>query len=225
MIVAEIKPLSEIKDMIKNYNKVFVMGCGTCMAVCMSGGKKQVELLASALRMARRNDGGEIDIGEKTLARQCEPKFVEQIRDEAAQYEAILSMGCGAGVQELAEKLNNIPVLPAMNTRFLGAADGEGNFLEMCTACGDCILSLTGGICPVTRCAKGLLNGPCGGAKNGKCEVSPDIFCGWLLIYERMKELGKLNDFKKLIEPKDWSKGQKPGKYTVHQKVEEPQKK
>lgn len=224
MIVAEIKPLSEIKEMVKDYKKVIIAGCGTCMAVCLSGGKKQVELLASALRMARKTDGGEIEIGERTIARQCEPKFVDQIKDEASQYEAVLSMGCGAGVQEIAERLNNIPVLPAMNTRFLGAADGEGSFLEMCTACGDCILSLTGGICPVTRCAKGLLNGPCGGAKNGKCEVGSDIPCGWILIYERMKELGKLDDFKKLIGPKDWSKGQKPGKYTVREKRETPVK-
>jgi len=220
MVIAEIKPFSEIKDMLKNYKKVLVAGCGTCMAICLSGGKKQVELLASALRMARKMDGSEIEVGERTIPRQCEPKFVDQIKDEAAQYEVILSMGCGAGVQEIAERLNPVPVLPAMNTRFIGAADAEGNFSEMCAACGDCILSLTGGICPVARCPKGLLNGPCGGTKNGKCEVSPDIPCAWVMIYERLKELGKLDELKKIIGPKEWSKGQRPGRYKVKEKAE-----
>lgn len=220
MVVAEIKPLGEIKDSLKEYKKILIVGCGTCMAICLSGGKKQVELLASALRAARKMDGGEVTIGEKTLPRQCEPKFVEQMKDEASQYEVILSMGCGAGVQEIVEILKNIPVLPAMDTKFIGAADTEGNFLEMCAACGECILSYTGGICPVARCAKGLLNGPCGGTKNGKCEVSPDIPCAWVMIFERLKELGRLDDLKKMISLKDWSKGQRPGKYKVHEKVE-----
>jgi ferredoxin len=220
MVIAEIKPFNEIKDMLKKYKKILIAGCGTCTAVCLSGGKKQVELLASALRMSRNIEGDEVDVGERTIPRQCEPRFVDQVKDESSQYEVILSMGCGAGVQELAERLNPIVVLPAMNTRFIGAADTEGNFLELCTACGDCILSLTGGICPVARCPKGLLNGPCGGTKNGKCEVSPDIPCAWVMIYERLKAMGKLDELKKIIGAKDWSKGQRPGKYTVKEKAE-----
>jgi ferredoxin len=220
MVIAEIKPFSEIKDMLKEYKKILVAGCGSCTTVCLSGGKKQVELLASALRMSRNIEGDEVDVGERTIPRQCEPKFVDQVKDEASQYEVILSMGCGAGAQELAERLNTVPVLPAMNTRFIGVADTEGNFLEFCAACGDCILSLTGGICPVARCPKGLLNGPCGGTKNGKCEVSPDIPCAWVMIYERLKALGKLEDLKKTIAAKDWSKGQRPGKYVVKEKAE-----
>jgi ferredoxin len=220
MIVAEIKPFEEIKDILKNYKKILVVGCGTCMAVCLSGGKRQVELLASALRMAKKIEGEEVTIGERTIGRQCEPKFIDQIKDEASNYEVILSMGCGAGVQEIVDRLGNIPVLPAMNTRFIGVSDGEGNFLEMCAACGDCVLALTGGICPVARCPKGLLNGPCGGTKNGKCEVSSDIPCAWVLIYERMKELGRLDDLKKEIGAKNWSKNQRPGKYSVKEEKE-----
>jgi ferredoxin len=220
MVIAEIKPFSEIKDMLKKYKKILVAGCGTCTAVCLSGGKKQVELLASALRMSRNIEGDEVDVGERTIPRQCEPRFVDQVKDESSQYEVILSMGCGAGVQELAERLNPVVVLPAMNTRFIGAADTKGNFLELCAACGDCILSLTGGICPVARCPKGLLNGPCGGTKNGNCEVSPDIPCAWVMIYERLKASGKLDELKKTIGAKDWSKGQRPGKYTVKEKAE-----
>ena len=215
MIVAEIKPLAEIKEMLKTYKKILVVGCGTCMAVCLSGGRKQVELLASALRTTRKMEGDEVTIGERTISRQCEPRFVDQLKDEASHYDVILSMGCGAGAQGITERLNTIPVLPAMNTKFIGISNAEGEFQEMCSACGECILSLTGGICPVTRCPKGLLNGPCGGSKNRKCEVSPDIPCAWIMIYERMKELGKLEEFKKIISAKDWSKGQRPGKYTA----------
>lgn len=222
MVVAEIKPFTEISNMLKPYKRILVLGCGTCMAVCLSGGKKQVELLASAIRMAKKinENSDDIVVGERTIGRQCEPKFVAQIKDESSQYEVILSMGCGAGVQELTERLNSIVILPAMNTKFIGVADSEGNFFEMCAACGDCILSLTGGICPVTRCPKGLLNGPCGGTKNGKCEVSSDIPCAWVLIYERMKQLGKLDEIKKTIGPKDWGKDQKPDKYILKEKSE-----
>jgi ferredoxin len=206
MIVAEIKPFGEIKDMLNDYNKIFVIGCGTCVTVCLSGGERQVELLASALRMARKIEGNEITIGERTISRQCDPEFVDQIKDEAIQYDAVLSMGCGAGVQVIAERLKNIPVLPAMNTIFIGASDGEGNFLEMCAACGDCILSLTGGICPIARCAKQLLNGPCGGAQGGKCEISPDIPCAWNLIIERLSKSGNLHKLERIFPLKNWGK-------------------
>lgn len=222
MIIAEIKPLAEIKDMLKEYKKILVAGCGTCTTVCLSGGRKQVELLASAIRMGKKLEGDEVLVSERTIPRQCEPRFIDQMKDDASQHEVILSMGCGAGVQGIIDRLENISVLPAMNTRFIGIADSTGNFLEMCSACGDCILSLTGGICPVTRCPKGLLNGPCGGTKNKKCEVSPDIPCAWVMIYERMKELGKLDELKKSIGAKDWSKTQRPGKYKVKEEAEKP---
>jgi ferredoxin len=214
MIVAEIKPFGEIKDMLKDYNKIFVIGCGTCVTVCLSGGERQVELLASALRMARKIEGNEITIGERTISRQCDPEFVDQIKDEAIQYDAVLSMGCGAGVQVIAERLKNIPVLPAMNTIFIGASDGEGNFLEMCAACGDCILALTGGICPVARCAKQLLNGPCGGAQGGKCEISPDMPCAWNLIIERLSKSGNLHKLERIFPLKNWGKSLTGGSLT-----------
>jgi ferredoxin len=224
MVVAEIKPFEEIKEMLKNYKNILVLGCGTCVAVCLTGGKKQVELLASALRMANKIDGNDVTVGERTLGRQCEPKFVDQLTDDVQKYDVVLSMGCGAGVQELAQKLKKIPVLPAMNTRFIGSADEEGNFTEMCAACGDCILSFTGGICPVANCPKGLLNGPCGGTKDGKCEVSNDIPCAWVMIYERLKDLGKLDDIKKIMSPKKWSRNQRPGKFKVKEKIKSEEK-
>ncbi len=202
MIVAELKPFEEIKKMLKDYRKVMVLGCGTCVTVCMSGGERQVELLASSLRMARKLEGNEIIAGEKTVLRQCDPEFIEQIKDEAIQYDAILSMACGAGVQGIVEKLEDITVLPAMNTTFLGLSDGQGSLVEVCAACGDCILDKTGGICPVARCAKKLINGPCGGARGGKCEVSKDNPCVWQLIYARLGRSKLDHVLKGMTQPK-----------------------
>jgi hypothetical protein len=181
----------------------------------MSGGERQVELLASALRMAGEREGKKVKLGERTILRQCDPEFIEQIKEECSQYDAVLSMACGAGVQGISEWMKNAVVLPAMNTRFIGLSDGQGKWVEICTACGDCVLGTTGGICPVTSCPKGILNGPCGGNKKGMCEVSPDIPCAWVRIYERMRDLGKLDELKKEAGAKDWSKKQRPGRYTV----------
>ncbi|MBT9171233.1 MAG: hypothetical protein DDT18_01605 [Actinobacteria bacterium] len=219
MIVAEVKSFGEIRDMLKDYKKVLIVGCGTCVTVCLSGGERQVELLALALRMARKVEGSEIIVGERTILRQCDPELIDQMKDEAFQYDAILSMSCGAGVQCISERFS-IPVLPAMNTRFIGISDGPGIWVEMCVACGDCMLSLTGGICPIARCPKGLLNGPCGGTNDGKCEVSPEIPCAWVSIYEKLKKINRLDDFKRIIGPKDWSKAQSPGSFSVRSKDE-----
>ena len=197
MIVAEVKPFDEIKELLREYKKVLILGCGTCVTVCMSGGERQVELLASAVRMARKLENSELSVGEKTILRQCDPEFIDQIINEASGYDAILSMACGAGVQGVAEKIKDIPVLPAMNTRFIGLTDGQGTWAEVCAACGDCVLGVTGGICPIATCPKGILNGPCGGNKNGKCEVNLEMPCAWVRIYEKTKELGKLDDLKK----------------------------
>jgi len=217
MIVAEIKPFEEIMNMVRDRKKVLILGCGSCVSVCMSGGEKQVELLASALRMASNKEGNQITVGEKTILRQCDPEFVQQIQDDFAHYDAVLSMACGAGVQGITQWMKNVLVFPAMNTRFIGLSDGQGKWVEICAACGDCVLGLTGGICPVTSCPKGILNGPCGGNKKGKCEVSPDVPCAWVRIYERMKELGRLDELKKEIGAKDWSKKQRPGRYAIRE--------
>ncbi len=202
MIVAEVKPLAEIQDMVRPYKKVLITGCETCVAVCLSGGSQQVEVLASSLRMARNQEGSEITVGEQSKLRQCDPLFVEQMQGEAAEYEAILSMGCGAGVQTMAETLGNKPVLPALDTLFFGGADGKGGFQELCAACGKCILHRTGGICPVARCAKGLTDGACGGAHQGQCEVSKDTRCAWQMIYVRLTRLGQQHLLKEITPPK-----------------------
>ncbi len=205
MIVGERKPMEEIEAMIDPFEKIIVLGCRECVTVCSVGGEKEVGILSSELRLLRKQKGRAIDILEFTLERQCDHEYIDQIRPKVPNYEAILSMACGAGVQFVAEAYPEIPVLPAVNTTFIGVTEEQGYWTERCQACGNCILHLTGGICPVTRCSKSLLNGPCGGSSNGKCEVNKEIDCGWQLIIDRLKALGQLDRYEEYIPVKDWS--------------------
>jgi len=206
MIVAEKKPMEEIIEEVKGYNKILIAGCNECVTVCEAGGKKEVQVLASALRMYFMNQGKEIKIDEVTLERQCDHEYLEEIRNIIDQYDAVLSLACGVGVQFMAEKYFTTPILPGVNTCFLGATEERGFWTERCQACGQCILAITGGICPVSRCAKRLLNGPCGGSTKGKCEIDSNVDCAWQLIIDRLKALGRLEqDYEKLTPIKDWS--------------------
>jgi ferredoxin len=205
MIVAEKKPIEEIIEEVKDFRKILIAGCNECVTVCEAGGKKEVGILASALRMYFMNEGKKVDIDEVTLERQCDHEYLEEIRGQADQYDVILSLACGVGVQFMAEKYFNLPVLPGVNTCFLGAAEERGVWSERCQACGQCILGKTAGICPISRCAKRLLNGPCGGSTKGKCELSKEIDCAWQLIIDRLKELGRLDEYEKIMPIKDWS--------------------
>ena len=212
MIVAERKPFAEIKDSIKDYKKVLVLGCGTCVSVCQAGGEKEVELLATELRMADKMDGREVEVGELTIQRQCDREYIEPIIEKMREYDAVLSMACGAGVQFVAEILEDMPVIPAVNTRFIGVTADEGLWLEKCRACGNCLLADYGGICPITMCAKSLVNGPCGGYKDGKCETSPERNCAWVMIYERLAKQGKLDKMRELSALKDYSAQSHPAR-------------
>jgi hypothetical protein len=160
--------------------------------------------MASSLRMATRLDGRSVAMDEVTVQRQCEWEYIDPLRERLANYDAILSLGCGVGVQTLAERFPGKRVLPALNTKFMGLPVEQGVWEERCQACGDCILDLTGGICPIARCSKQLLNGPCGGSQNGKCEVSKETACAWQLIWERMSALGMLERLMQVQPPKDW---------------------
>ncbi|MBW1678657.1 MAG: methylenetetrahydrofolate reductase C-terminal domain-containing protein [Deltaproteobacteria bacterium] len=211
MIIGEGKPIKDILRMIENYTKILLIGCRGCVTVCSAGGEKEVGILSSALTMARQSEGKPIEIKEVTLERQCDPEYLEQIRSFVEDYEAIVSIACGAGVQFLAEKYRKIPVCPGINTNFIGVTEEQGLWTERCQACGDCKLHLTGGICPITRCAKSLLNGPCGGSSNGKCEVNPEVDCGWQLIYDTLKEQGRLEQLEVIIPINDWSTGRDGG--------------
>ncbi len=204
MIMGERKPMSEIREMLKGYKTVLLVGCRTCVAVCMAGGDKEVELLASQLRIASKKDGEDLEIIEDAVERQCDIEYIEPLREKVEQCDAIMSMACGCGVQFLAELYPDKPVLPAINTNFIGVTEEIGVWTERCGQCGNCVLHLTGGICPIARCSKSLLNGPCGGSQGGKCEISPEVDCGWQLIYDRMAKLGQLEKLSEVIPPKDW---------------------
>jgi ferredoxin len=205
MIVAEQKPLAEIKDMLDGYKNILVVGCGTCVTVCFAGGEKEVGILATSLRMATKLDGNGVNLDEVTVQRQCEWEYIDPLAESLENYDAILSLGCGIGVQTLAERFPDRRVLPALNTTFLGQPTEQGVWEERCQACGNCILDMTGGICPIARCSKQLLNGPCGGSQNGECEIDPEVPCAWQLIWERMSDLGLLDRLMELQPAKDWS--------------------
>ena len=205
MIVADKKPIEEIIAEIKGNENVLVLGCNECVTVCEAGGKKEVGVLASALRMYFLNQGQEVKIDEHTLERQCDHEYLDEINDVMDQYDAVVSLACGVGVQFMAEKYINKPVYPGVNTCFMGATEKRGLWTERCQGCGQCILARTGGICPVSRCAKRVMNGPCGGSTAGKCEISKEVDCAWQLIVDRLKALGRLDDFEELAPIKDWS--------------------
>lgn len=212
MIVAERKPFEEIKERVKDYKKLLILGCGTCVSVCHAGGEKEVGLLATELRMANKLDGKEVEIGEATIERQCDQEYIEPIVEKAKDYDAVLSMACGAGVQFVAEMLESMPVIPALNTRFIGVAAEEGIFAEKCRACGNCLLADYGGICPITMCAKSLVNGPCGGYKDGKCETSSERDCAWIMIYERLVKQNRLDKMREISAFKDYSTQSHPAR-------------
>ena len=205
MIVAKQKPVEEIIEEIKNHSKILLVGCNECVTVCEAGGKKEVAVLASALRMYFMNQGKSVRIDEVTLERQCDQEYIEEIRTTIDQYDAVLSLACGVGVQFLAEKYSRIPVYPGVDTCFMGVTEERGIWTERCQGCGQCILARTAGICPVSRCAKRLFNGPCGGSTKGKCEIDKELDCAWQLIIDRLKELGRLEDYEELAPIKDWS--------------------
>ena len=202
MIVAEQKPIEEIKGFLDGHKRVLLLGCGTCVTVCLAGGEREVATLAPILRMATK-----LEVIENTIERQCDAEFFDAIKEQAASCDAILSMACGVGVQMAAKIFSDKAVYPVLNTMFMGTNDEAGQWSENCLACGDCKLGIFGGVCPVTRCSKSLLNGPCGGSIDGKCEVDPEnIDCGWQLIYDRLKTLGKLDVLAENFQPRDWSR-------------------
>ena len=205
MIVAEQKPLDELMNMIEPYNRILLLGCGTCMTVCDAGGEKEVSVLHSRLRLAeaKRGDGAH-SYSEFTLKRQCESEYMDLLADRIADIDAVLSLGCGIGVQAIAESYPFLPVLPGVNTSFMGMAKEWGIWDERCAACGGCRLDETGGICPITRCTKGILNGPCAGTKNGKCEANPDIDCAWILIYRRLEQMNDLDKMRRYYPPRNF---------------------
>jgi ferredoxin len=204
MITAEQKPLEEIIEYIRPFQRILLVGCNECVTVCAAGGRKEVGILSSLLQMAFLQQGKNLQIREQTLERQCDPEYVEELTPLVDGVEAVLSMACGCGVQEISRRFKDKPVFPAVNTKFMGASERQGVWAERCQGCGDCLLGLTGGICPIARCSKRLMNGPCGGSTSGKCEISPEVDCAWQLIWDRLKALGLEDRYETFIPAKDW---------------------
>ncbi len=211
MIVGEQKPCEGFWEMVKDHKQLTVFGCNTCVAVCHQGGNKEAGILAAQLRMRASQDDVDIEIIDSGIERQCEHEFFEKTEELVQKSEAVLSLACGIGVQFMATKYEATPIYPALNTTFLGDVPETGFFTEKCQACGDCVLGVTGGVCPVSRCAKRLFNGPCGGSTTGKCEISKETECAWQLVVDRLEALGRLDTYEKVMPLKDWSKDRSGG--------------
>ena len=203
MIVTALKPLDEILDSISPYNKILIAGCDGCNQP--PRGLREAETLSQLLELGGKLRSRDFQFKVTTVVKQCDSFLTASaLKSQVDGVEAVLSLACGAGPQMVAELFPDIPVIPAQNSHFVGAEDREGGILEdRCAACGNCILALTGDICPVTRCAKGLLNGACGGAREGKCEMNPERDCAWELIYKRLEKQGKLDLLREFRPPRN----------------------
>lgn len=200
--ITEQKPFEEIIQSLGKAKKVYLIGCGTCATICHTGGKSEVLDMKEKLEAAGKKVTGWMVV--PTACDELTKYALEERAEEVKQADAILAMTCAFGVQTMSLFADK-PVYPALNTLFVGKEEAPGQFIEVCMQCGNCILATTVGICPLVRCAKSLLNGPCGGSVEGKCEISPDIPCAWQLIYDRLEALGQLDKLEEIVAPRDWS--------------------
>ncbi|ADK16788.1 MULTISPECIES: methylenetetrahydrofolate reductase C-terminal domain-containing protein [Clostridium] len=216
MIISEKKSFDELLDYLKDSEKVIITGCSLCATTCKVGGEEEVLAMKAKLE-----EQGKKVLGYKILDPSCNllktRKDLKSLKAELKEADAVVSLACGDGTQTVA-KLVKIPVYPGNNTMFIGEVERVGQYAEACKACGNCQLGWTGGICPITMCAKGLLNGPCGGARDGKCEVDPENDCAWILIYNKLKELGQLDNLTELRKPRDYQISAHPRKINLNAK-------
>lgn len=202
MIITKQKPLEKIMEMAEPYEKIFVVGCGKCATVCQTGGEQEVAAMAEKLS----DKISSFAVVEEPCDLRLTKRDLRSSKEAIAGSDAVLVMNCGAGVQTVADHTGKI-VLPALETMFIGSTERIGRFFERCRACQDCILDETGGVCPIARCPKSLLNGPCGGQVEGKCEVGEyKNDCAWVLIWKKLTEQDRLDLFMKFRPPRDNSK-------------------
>ena len=204
MIKVKQKSLKEIMEAVHSYDRVLVVGCGGCASVCLGGGQHEVDRLTTELNLFFKTELRRGQAAGFTIERQCNPLFLEELAPVISNYDCALSMACGAGCQYMAETYSRIPIFPAVNTVAIGIDREIGVYEERCRACGECVVGYTGGICPVTRCAKGVFNGPCGGTNGGMCEVNPNIPCAWVDIYNRLKDQNRLDNIRKIRPIMEW---------------------
>ncbi|TQQ84913.1 5,10-methylenetetrahydrofolate reductase [Peptacetobacter hominis] len=206
MIVSGNKPFEEIMEFLKEHKSVFILGCKRCATVCKSGGEEQVNEMKELLEKEGKKVTGTLILDPGCTLSKTK-KDLNKYSDIIENTDALLSMACGDGTQTVAKIIEDKPVYPANDTLFIGEAQMLGRYEEACRACGECQLGWTGGICPVTSCAKGLLNGACGGAdKNGKCEVNPEMSCAWIKIYKRLERINQLDNLLMIRDERDYSK-------------------
>jgi ferredoxin len=198
------KPIEEVLKFLEKCQWVHIVGCGTCATLCHTGGKAEVIDMKKALEAA-----GKKVTGWMVMPTACDELTGEALRQEydtIQKADCILALTCSTGVQTLVFHLKELkPVYPGLNTLFLGLEDRPGHFTELCLYCGNCVLGRTAAICPLVRCAKSLLNGPCGGSSGGKCEISKDVPCAWQMIHDRLAALGRLDELDDIVPVKDWS--------------------
>ena len=204
MIVTAQKPLDEILDSISPYRKILIAGCDGCTQP--PRGLREAETLKQLLELAGKPKGKDFEFKVTSVVKQCDSVLTTSaLKPQVEGIEAVLSLACGIGPQMVAGLFPDLIVLPGQNTHFMGEEDREGGILqERCIGCGDCILAMMGDVCPHTRCAKGLLNGACGGARNGKCELDPERDCAWELIFQRLEKQGKLDNIKEYRPPRNY---------------------
>lgn len=202
-MITEQKPLEEVLQQMEGKRAVYVLGCGTCATICQTGGKPEVLNMVEGL-----SEAGKEVCGWMVAPTACDESTGQALKNNARSLEAadsILVMACGYGVQTVIRNTDK-PVYPALNTLFLGKEGPSGEFVELCVQCGACLLGLTAGVCPITACAKSLVNGPCGGYRDGKCEVHPQRDCAWVQIFRRLEALGQKGKLPAMPLLKDYSK-------------------
>ena len=212
MIITSQKPLDEILDFLSPYKTILIAGCDGCTQP--PRGLREAKTLSQLLELGAKLRGKDFNLKATTLPKQCDSYLtLVALQPQIEDVEAVLSLACGLGVQTIAQIMPDLPVFPSQNTLFIGSEIREDSILEeRCAACGDCMLALTGGICPIARCAKGLLNGPCGGSVNGKCEVDPEKDCAWDLIIKRLDKLGRLSELAEIHPPRNFAQVARPGR-------------
>ena len=215
MIITKQKPSEKLLESLKPYKKVFLVGCGECSTTCKTGGQDEILLAKKMLEDSGKTVSGSCIPSAPCVAAKTKVEFAKNTK-ALKESEAILVFACGLGVQSVKENDRfSFVVLPACDTICGAIVDSKGDFYEKCSMCGECVLDITGGICPVTLCSKGLLNGPCGGTNKGKCEVDKDRDCAWVLIYKELEKRGSLDKISVIQLPKDHKKSAKPHKVTL----------
>jgi len=210
--ITQQKPEEELNQLLDGLGRVFIIGCGTCTTLTQTGGAPQV-----AEMRQRLSEEGKMVTGDVVVPVACDNLTRDALAEHGGrmdQADVLLIMTCAFGVQNIARQLKKL-VVPALDTLFMGQETSPGEFNESCTQCGTCILGETGGVCPVTSCHKGLVNGPCGGTNNGNCEIDNDKDCAWTLIYNRLNELNRLDAMRKLQKPRNHQGELSPGKWRL----------